>query len=514
MIEKTLMIWPDNTAMSVIVWLALLIVVLYIARRPAHGIISSTSRTIHRAMRLAARALMQVEHRLAQRNREVLLETGKEMMDHQIAREFERIDATVQHDLAEYPALHRRLLELVTRIDEDYKQSAQVPPDVPAWDKAVGAVARIPSRGDPMVANILENIHESMETANKRVLSEYRHATHEQHSLLKRMLPHWRNATSALQRVDKDINKLMLRSKTIDRHMENYENLRNQEDCAMRMLSSSSLTQFFISAFVLAIAIGGAMINFNLIAHPMQEMVGGSSYIMGYKTANIAALVIILVEVAMGLFLMESLRITQLFPVIGSMSDKMRLRMVFVTFGILLILASVESGLAYMREVLAQDEAALRSALLSDQGANAILSQRWITTAAQMGMGFILPFALTFVAIPLESFVHSMRTVLGVTGILLLRSMAFLARLTGNVFKQLDIVMLQFYDLLICGPLWLERIVLKHRERTTSMKVMDKTDADQKDEMTKTVSRNNKHIETRYEDPDLVSPLTPAGGSL
>lgn len=70
---------------------------------------------------------------------------------------------------------------------------------------------------------------------------------------------------------------------------------------------------------VLAVAIGGAIINFHLIAPPMQEMVGGSSYIMGYKAASIAALVIILVEVAMGLFLMESLRITRLFPLIAAL---------------------------------------------------------------------------------------------------------------------------------------------------------------------------------------------------
>lgn len=500
--------------MSLIVWLALFIIILYIARKPAQGVISSASRTVHRAMRLAAKSLMQVESRLTQRNREVLLETGKEMMNHQIAREFERIDATVQRDLADYPALHRRLLELVTNIDEDYKKSIQVPPDVPAWDKAVGAVARIPSRGDPMVADILENIHESMQTANNRVLTEYRKATHEQHSLLKRMLPNWRHAAAALHQVDKNINKLMHRSKTIDRQMENYENLLHQEDRAMRMLSSSSLTQFFISAFVLMIAIGGAMINFNLIAHPMQEMVGGSSYIMGYKTANIAALVIILVEVAMGLFLMESLRITRLFPVIGSMSDKMRLRMVFITFSILLILASVESGLAYMREVLAQDEAALRAALLSEQGAAAVLSQRWITTAAQMGMGFILPFALTFVAIPLESFVHSMRTVFGITGVLILRSLAFLARLTGNLARQIDIVLLQLYDLVICGPLWLERVINKRRQRIAIAKAADKEDAEQTAEITETKTPHKKPVEVEHADPDFAVPLTPAGGQV
>jgi len=514
MFEKTFMIWPDNVAISLFVWLALFIIILYIARKPAQGVISSTSRMVHRAMRLAARALMQVESRLAQRNREVLLESGKEMMNHQIAREFERIDATVQRDLADYPALHRRLLELVTNIDQDYKKSVQVPPDVPAWDKAVAAVARIPSRGDPMVANILENIHDSMQSANKRVLTDYRKATQEQHSLLKRMLPYWRNASAALHQVDKNIDKVMLRSKTIDRHMENYEQLLHQEDRAMRMLSSSSLTQFFISAFVLAIAIGGAMINFNLIAHPMQEMVGGSSYIMGYKTANISALVIILVEVAMGLFLMESLRITRLFPVIGSMSDKMRLRIVFITFTILLILANVEAGLAYMREILAQDEAALRAALLSEQGAKAVLSQRWITTAAQMGMGFILPFALTFVAIPLESFVHSMRTVFGVAGILILRSLAFLARLTGNVFKQIDIVMLQLYDLAICGPLWLERYVINRREHIVNTKAEEKPVIEQQADSTESTMQNKKSEGIPYKDPDFVSPLTPAEGSI
>ena len=70
------------------------------------------------------------------------------------------------------------------------------------------------------------------------------------------------------------------------------------------------------SGLDVVIAAGGAVINFNLIALPMSEMVGGGSYIGDWKTSDVAALVIILVEVAMGLYLMESLRITRLFPVI------------------------------------------------------------------------------------------------------------------------------------------------------------------------------------------------------
>src|SRR5690606_28605569 len=108
-------------------------------------------------------------------------------------------------------------------------------------------------------------------------------------------------------------------------------------------LSSSSLVYFFVSALVLAVAAGGASINFSLIARPMADMVGGTSLIGGVRTADIAALVIIMVEISMGLVLMESLRITRLFPVIGALPDKVRIRMVWITFTILLLLASVEA---------------------------------------------------------------------------------------------------------------------------------------------------------------------------
>src|SRR6202041_1522204 len=101
-------------------------------------------------------------------------------------------------------------------------------------------------------------------------------------------------------------------------------------------------------------------------------MVGGTNFVGAFRTADIAALVIIMVEISMGLFLMESLRITSLFPVIGALSDKMRVRMMIITFAILLLMASVEAGLAYMREVLLQDELATSSLLRGDAVAAAI----------------------------------------------------------------------------------------------------------------------------------------------
>lgn len=449
-----------SPVLSGLIWLVILVAALYAARVPSHRAIQALTNVLHRGLRLAAGAIARAEHKLNQRNREVLLAAGREASERIIEREFDRVDATVRRELAEYPALHRKLSEAITAIDEDYKQSTEVPPSPPGWVKAVEAVAKIPARNEPMVGDILEDIHKSLLKAEDRALAAYRKSGQERHKLLKRALPYWRQVLSALGKVDKNVNTLNDRTKTIDRHMDEYEHIIKSSDRATRMLSSSSLSQFFISAFVLFIAVGGAFINFNLIARPMSEMVGGTNLIAGWKVADIAALVIILVEISMGLFLMESLRITRLFPVIGALNDKLRVRMIWITLTILTILACVEAGLAFMRELLMQDELATTALLRAgDTGVVLQPQHSWITTIAQMGMGFILPFALTFVAIPLETFIHSLRTVLGLVASGLLRGLAVTLRVLGNAFKSLGNMLVHIYDLIIFAPLWIESLV-------------------------------------------------------
>lgn len=458
------LMWSDSPAISSMIWSVVLMTLIYLAREPMHKLIESLSTTARQAFRQAADAVAAGSRKLEERNREVLVAAGQDASERLIEREFSRIDAIVRRDLAEYPTLHRKISDVVTRIDEDYQNSAEVPPEAPGWGEAIGAVVNIkPNKGDPMVGQVLQSIQGSMEKNHQHVLEEYRKSTRSRHMLLKNMRPFWRRLDGDLQRVNDNVNGLLARSAVIDRQMDEYEQIVAGSDSAVRTLSSSSLTQFFIAGFVLLIAVGGAMINFNLIARPMQEMVGGSAMLMGYRTASIAALVIILVEVAMGLFLMEALRITRLFPVIGSMRDDMRVRMIWITFSILLTLACVEAGLAYMREILSQDDAALRASLIAGGSAVAGESQRWITTAAQMGMGFILPFALVFVAIPLESFVQSSRTVLGIAGVGMLRGIAFVLAMLAGIAHHAGGMFVALYDLLIFFPLWIEGLVKKRK---------------------------------------------------
>jgi hypothetical protein len=375
-----------------------------------------------------------------------------------VEREFDRIGAAVIRDLEGYPNVHRQLSEVITKLDEDYNKSADVPPSLPNWMPIIESIAKIKHTGDSMVANMLAEINRSLNDQHKKAIEDYRNSTASRHAILNKMMPFWRKIEKSLASITKSITNIKKRSKTVDRYMDEYEQIRSRSDRAARALSTSSLTQFAISGLVLLIAIGGAIINFNLIALPMSEMVGGASYIGPYKTSDVAGLVIILVELTMGLFLMESLRITRLFPIIGAMDDKMRRRMIIVTFTLLAILAGVESALAFMRDRIALDMQALRQTLA---GAEQIgLSTSIIPTVGQMVMGFILPFALAFVAIPLESFVSSSRTVLGGLVAWLLRIFAFLLRLLGNVGFYAGRLIVNIYDLAIFPAIWLEGILL------------------------------------------------------
>ena len=94
-------------------------------------------------------------------------------------------------------------------------------------------------------------------------MEEYRKAVGKRHAILEKMRPYWRKVSQTLEDVGKTITGLQERATYIDARMKEYEDIRNKTDKAAQKLTSSAMTQFFISALVLLIAIGGAIINFN-----------------------------------------------------------------------------------------------------------------------------------------------------------------------------------------------------------------------------------------------------------
>ncbi len=446
-----------NPFLSMVIWIVLLLATLYFARKPFHRAVGSFAKIIHNAMRLTATSVQSAEKKLSRRNREVLMAAGLEKAERLVEREFDRISAAVGRDLASYPNLQRQLLELTTRLDEDYSSSADVPPSLPNWLPIIESIAAIKHTGDSMVANMLGDINRTLAEQHKSAIDNYRKSNALRYGILNKMMPLWRKSQKTLNDVGNAIGNLNKRARNIDRCMDGYEQIRLQTDKAARILSSSSLTQFFISGLLLMIAFGGALINFNLIAPPMSEMIGNASFIGPYKTSDIASLVIILIELSLGLFLMESLRITRLFPIIGSMDDRMRHRTIWIAFSLLTILAGVESALAFISDRIARDTGALSQTLTGVE--QAITATGMIPAVGKMIMGFFFPFVLAFVTIPLESFVSSARTALGIGGGGVLRLISFLLRLIGNLAYYAGRFVINLYDLLIFPSIWLEGVL-------------------------------------------------------
>jgi len=352
-------------------------------------------------------------------------------------------------------------MDEITRIEEDYQKCGEVPPPPPEWTKAVGAIAKIKPSGDGLIERILADISQSIDEIYDKVVAEYRRSYQDRHKILKGFQPFWRSLQQTLNKVDKNITGLQGSAAKIDAQVEKVQQINANLDKAEHALGASASIQFAISGLVMLIAIGGAFVNYKLISLPMSAMVGGGDYITdNLQASEVAALVIILFETLMGLFLMESLRFTHLFP-LSNVNEKMRRSMMWMSLTILLVLAGVEVALAVMRDLIVSADVALKQSL-GNAAVVAPVDASWmmkIPTAGQMILGFTLPFALAFVAIPLEYFIQSSRTVFGNGMVFGLRGLSLLLRVVGVIVKQVGNALCMLYDAVIFVPLLIERMV-------------------------------------------------------
>lgn len=457
------LIWPDQAALSLLVLFILALPILYAAREPAHRAVRGLTRLLAGQLRAGSRWLRIGARDLRRRNREVVLEEGKEEIEGRLESEYQRLTAIVERELHDCPDLQRRLSELTTKLEEDYRTSLAEPPAPPEWTEALESVAKLKSPGDARMERILKDVRDTVTAMHKEATSEYRQAMRKRYEVLKGSREAWRSADTTLTKLDQRVTSLQQAASAIDTQMERYEALRRDESPAERRLGFSASSQLAISSIALLVAIGGAVINFQLIALPMSEMVGGSAYLGEFRMADVAALVIILVEATLGLFLMELLGVTHLFPRLRVLERPLRRRLLYMVFGFLFSLAAVEVALAYLRDRIAASNLALRQTLTLSEEVEA--ASWWIPTAGQMVLGFILPFVLAFVAVPLEVFIHSARTVLGALAATVLAGLGFVARLLANLFHHLGEILVAVYDAVIGIPILVEKLVRDRRER-------------------------------------------------
>src|SRR5213592_3464930 len=199
------MVWPANTAVSVLVVLLVAMAFLYAARKPVHHLIGSLGFLISGPLRIGARWLLAAANDMAQRNKAVLLAHGRQEVGQRIEREFERLGAMVTRDLQGYPTLQRKLLDEITRIEEDYKKCGEVPPSSPDWTEAVAAIANVKSSGNELVLRVLKEINRSINAIHDKALADYRRAYETRHKILEGFMPFWRSVDRNLAQVERNV---------------------------------------------------------------------------------------------------------------------------------------------------------------------------------------------------------------------------------------------------------------------------------------------------------------------
>ena len=223
---------------------------------------------------------------------------------------------------------------------------------------------------------------------------------------------------------------------------------------------STGIGLAFAIVLILAVGIAG-WLNFALLERPMAEVVGDSYRIMGVPVYRLAALAIIVLEVAVGLVLLEALGVTTMFPQFERLEQMkgQRLAIITVMTTALVVLALIEAALALTRDEISRLERELLGTLAGTAPSEAGEAAGAMARYAQAAFGLIIPFALAFLGFAIEALIRNGRVVLQLLVAFVLESLSFAVRLVRFLVEGLLAVALAAYDLVIFLPLVVERLV-------------------------------------------------------
>jgi hypothetical protein len=463
---ETFYLWPGSPLASIfILWVAS-VIFLWAARTAMLRILTGLGNGLADGLSAVAQRCAGAAEELRKSSREVLLAAGKRDAQGRLDRELQRADDGFSEQMGQYGRLQRQLDDTLLEVERDYQQGGITPPEVPGWSAAVEAIASIPMAGDPNIQKVLDGIRKSSEDAEKKALGAYRADTTKRHKILAAMLPVWKDIRGLLGKMQDSVTLALESSGRISSFIEDYEKIRQDTAEAARALPVSAAKLFVVSAGVLAIAFGAAFINFQLIALPMSELVPAGARVGGIPVSTVSALVLVLMEATLGIFLMDMLGITELFPKLGTIPRARRRLILWLGLTGLFFLASVESSLAVLREQIVEADSALK---LSLAGGDAHIiqsaSQSIIPVVGQAVLGFILPWILALVAVPLEMFLDSGRHVLASLSVVSIRCLGAIASGAAHVFRHLTGILTSAYDVYIAIPLRVEAMFSSGRKK-------------------------------------------------
>ena len=455
---QALYFWPGEPLLSLLVLWLVSVVFLWAAREPMARLLKSLGGFLGDGCQGLAQWCRDTAQELRKQSRAALLAAARVETQGKLERELQKVDASFAAKLGDYSTLHRRLDEVLLELDADYKKCGEAPPQVPGWSSAVEALAKIPTAGDPNVQKIFDSIRKSSRDAEKKALDLYRDDTAKRHKTLGGMAPAWKDIRGLMARMCDVVAKALESTQRIRGYADEFEKFRKDQEGAARALTWSAAKFFVVSLIVLGVALGGAFVNFQLISLPMSELVPAGARVGGVPVATVSALVLVLMETALGIFIMDMLGITDLLPRLHAIPSARRRLILGLALGGLFFLACVESSLAVLRERLAEADAAMKLALAGDESRVIVqTSASWIPVAGQAALGFVLPWILAMVAIPLEMLLDSARHVLSSLAVAALEAVGYVLRVFGHVAKAFCSMLESAYDVYIGIPLRIEQ---------------------------------------------------------
>jgi hypothetical protein len=113
-----------------------------------------------------------------------------------------------------------------------------------------------------------------------------------------------------------------------------------------------------------------------------------------------------------------------------------------------------------LREQIVAADAALKLALGGNGSAAVALPvDSKIPVIGQAALGFVLPWILAMVAIPLEMLLDSGRHVTAAASVLLLQALGNFVRFVGGTLTSINTALPAIYDIYVAIPLRIERLV-------------------------------------------------------
>lgn len=406
-----------------------------------------------------------------------------------LGRESQRVRARFRERAAEIEA--RELEARVSRLQ--IQLSRRVEADLSAAERAAGALTHAANRLKGSVeyfdsGSVAVSIKDGFEDTLKREFGDHgeqskaiRRAIAEAEAVHRRLLagaqaslPEARAQSKVLKSHADALGHIVPTMKRIADEMSDaakrFEGLLDSEKRKTLVGGASVVIPWVAAVIVLAIAIAGAALNYQLIRRPMAEIVGEGLEVGGVPVADLAAITLIMLEAAVGVILMESVGATKLLPVFSRFSNRMLAGFAAMSIVFLVGFSIVEVALAFTREaiiLLDQDllRAAAGGAAPAAPGAGEAAASQVpgggvaLALVAQALLGAAIPWILAIVAIPAETVIVNSRFIVDAVWALFLGLLAVLFITLAWLLTGVGKLLIRAFDLLVFLPVMLERAI-------------------------------------------------------